>query len=145
MNILYIYTVYGDPMSVRLHQFEIPVPANPALLAAYEALGWYRLDDPPRLKWSHARGSPRHPGEAHDTSVRHRLQLLDSWLVRDLAGSAPLAYHHAADTCEVRAVVTVKLRKVAKRHPRKSWPAIMSWEVTDVELTILPPDHHPAR
>lgn len=133
-------------MRTRIHEFEIPLPADPAVLAAYESLGWYRLDNPPRLKWSHARGSPRHPGEAEAESVTNKLQLLDSYLVQHLAEQAPLAFHHDGDSYEVKALVTVKLRKVEKRHPRgKAWPALKSWEMTDAELTILSPDHHPER
>lgn len=51
-------------------KFEIPVPADPAVRQAYLDLGWYELpgafDEPPYLKWSHGRGSPKHPGKDQD-------------------------------------------------------------------------------
>lgn len=126
-------------MPLSLHEYEIPVPEDSALLAEYKALGWYRLDDPPRLKWSFARGTPRHPGEEPPSPPRN--ELLDSWLVRDLVRMAPLAYHHDGDSFEVRALVTVKLQKVVTRHPRgKSWPSLKSWEVVDAEMTVQPPE-----
>lgn len=54
-------------MGRKIISFEVPVPADPAVKQAYLDLGWYELpgvfDDAPYLKWSHAKGSPRHPGD----------------------------------------------------------------------------------
>ena len=61
-SILVFYTVLVLVMSIFIG--EIPIPDDEEELAAYLALGWYRLDGilGPRLKWPMGRGTPQHPG-----------------------------------------------------------------------------------
>lgn len=127
-------------MSSRILAFEIPLPADPGMLDQYLALGWYQLDDPPRLKWSFARGSPCHPGESQGSPVNVTLRMLDVALLHELERHLPIAGSFDGNHIDLHAVITVIFQKVERRQRHKGAPLIAAWKASDAELTVLPVD-----
>lgn len=137
---LYIRTAVVRPMPNYLTNFEIPVPADSELLKEYLGMGWYQLNDPPRLKWSYARGSPRHPGEPPEASVNVTLRMLDVLLLNELNRHLPFAGSYEGNSIEIGALVMVKFQKVISRQHHKGALPLATWKPADAELTVLPVD-----
>lgn len=136
---LYKYTALVCPMPDPIIHNEIPVPSDAELLKQYLALGWYQLNDPPRLKWSFGRGSPRHPGDRPAPPVNRSLEILDVMVLHELDRHLPMAGNYDGDRFELRAVLTVRYQKVERRQKRyKGSPLIATWKPADAELTVLP-------
>lgn len=123
-------------MRTSIIAFEIPVPASSALRQQYLDLGWYELTDPPRLKWSFASGSPRHPGDAPRSQTSHTQRILDPMLLDDLARHLPLADNCVEDVVELRAVLTVQYHKVQHRQRYKGARPIVTWKAVDTALIV---------
>lgn len=116
---------HQQPPKPSIHQFRIPRPADPKALQDYLALGWYELGD--ELRWSHARGSPVHPGDvAHldcagwDTNwgmppSPPLLSLLPLAVLSEGKSRLPLAAECSEPYLEVPVMVMIKYRRMESR------------------------------
>lgn len=125
-------------------KFRIPVPENPAQLQAYLDMNWLLLPggigQPPHLFWSHARGSPRHPGDSSEP-VYQGIPLLGQlpMSMMDMASSSlPSAMPDEPQFAEVHLLVRVRYRRkyLGARKRGQSY----GWTAEDADAQVLPKD-----
>ena len=120
---------------------EIPIPADSELLSEYLALGWCRLEDPPRLKWQAGKGMPSHPNKSKGPPVNELLQMLDGRWLDGFNRYLPKPQGCEKEFTDLRLALTVRFQKIERRQKRfKSAPMIASWKPIDAWLIPLSGD-----
>jgi hypothetical protein len=125
----------------KLMQFEIPVPPHEGVVEQYLALGWYKVEGnaffPPRLKWSHGAGAPRHPGDPEPVKADDTLSLLDYQMIQRLQSKLPEPAASESEFVEISFSVTVQFKREAREQRHKGAKPFYVWEAVSASMLIF--------
>lgn len=139
---------HQQPPKPSIHQFQIPRPTDPKALQEYLALGWYELGE--ELRWSHARGSPVHPGDAAHLdnagwSTNWRmppapplLSVLPLAVLSEGQSRLPPAAECDEDYLEVPVMVLIKYRRMTSKKGRSRHSFWTADEAKLIALAVEP-------